>query len=47
MVAPVVDAPVPPHPSVTVVLATPFPLNSIVDSLAGATPRAPTPVLNI
>ena len=48
VVAPVVDAPVPPHASVTVALATPFPSNPIViDSLVGATPRTPTPVLNI
>ena len=44
---PVVDTPVPPHPTVTVVLATPFPPNPMVDSLIGATPRTPTPVLNI
>ena len=47
VVAPVVATLVPPHPIVTLVLATPFPPNPIVDSLVGATPRTPTPVLNI
>ena len=47
VVAPVVDTPVSPRPSVALVLATPFPPNPIVDSLVGATPRTPTRVLNI
>ena len=47
VVAPVVDTPVSPRPGGALVLATPFPPNPLVGSLVGATPRTPTPVLNI